>query len=421
MSYTRGKGSPEIAIHIDDSKSTYKPGDTITGYVDRKVPILVGAESTRVTISLVGISRTKHTLWSDHTGESQSEYTSCFHLLSARQTLQTLHHGPVHIPQVAPEDVERSKGQSWPFRMVIPTHPSAAALQLYPEKNKGNMPTDKPEEHRSDGSYLPLDEYHVGTHTLPPTFYRGGQESGPGEFLDACIEYYLKAYLEPDSSNHRPVTVLPLVIQGFPPPSLAASFESRKQLLQLCKSDITLEIAVPTMYQLSHTGFLSFKIRAFKDHRFNARRWCRKQKVPEITLKNFNVALKSTTAIRYTRDMSAFSVHFPTVWVREASSSQTHTLYTVTRSSHLDEQPPLIVPCAEDGQCLDLSHALYIRRKMEINTPQASAPREDGMVTAWPTFTTYNVKFTHKLVWGATLSVNGREILVDEEQDIEIL
>jgi hypothetical protein len=112
-------------MYIDNPQLSNKPGDTIRGHVFRQVPVLIGAGDVKVTIKLTGSVEAKLTEWSDHMVKSQRSYMSSVHLYTGKDTLQTLHHGPLHIPRTVsglanedfePRGYEEDIGRSWPFR-----------------------------------------------------------------------------------------------------------------------------------------------------------------------------------------------------------------------------------------------------------------------------------------------------------------
>lgn len=195
MSLERLKATKGL-IHIDDPQDPYTPGDIIAGRVFRQVPVIVGADSVRITIRLVGRSIIKRTIWSDHLGESQRTYTTRTDIFNPDESLLTLHDGPVHIPRtdasLADDNLDsrgydKDAGESWPFTIVIPTYAWANS-----EQGPGENQTRK----------------------VPSTSYTERAELAPGEFQSGHIQYFLEARLVSMHSNNYPVAVELIAIGG---------------------------------------------------------------------------------------------------------------------------------------------------------------------------------------------------------------
>ena len=196
MSREQRRATKGLAIHIDDPQQSYTPEDIITGRVFRQVPVLIGADSVKVTVRLVGRSTIKTTLWSDHFGESQRSYTTVTNILDPSESLITLHDGPLHILRtgtgLADDEInscnyDEDVGESWPFVIVIPRYASAMSEQ-YPGDNE--------------------------MRPLPSGSYTRHKEVAPGEFQSSHIQYFLEARLVSANSNNCPVAVELVTING---------------------------------------------------------------------------------------------------------------------------------------------------------------------------------------------------------------
>lgn len=223
MAPERARATKGLAICIINLQPSYKPGDTIIGYVFRQVPVLVGAESVTVTIQLIGQAKTEITEWSDHTGESQRSSMSCVNLFSPDDsTIQTLHRGPLHIPRTVPglpddeiephSSDEENIGQLWPFSIIIPSQ----ALDGFGHSLATAGRSDNEAFQRWYSSIAMNKDGRVGPHPLPSSLYIQRRECGPGEFLSGYIEYFLEARLTSAHSNKTPRAVAPITIHNLP-------------------------------------------------------------------------------------------------------------------------------------------------------------------------------------------------------------
>ena len=196
MSLEQRKATKGLAIHIDDPQQSYSPGDIITGRAFRQVPVLIGADSVKITIRLVGRSTTKTTVWSDHLGESQRSHTTRTDVLDPDESLLTLNDGPLHISRtdnsLADDELDsrgydEDVGESWPFTIVIPSYASPSWGR-------------KPGEDK--------------VCRLPASSYARRTEIAPGEFRSSHVQYFLEARLVSAHSNNYPVAVELITIDG---------------------------------------------------------------------------------------------------------------------------------------------------------------------------------------------------------------
>jgi hypothetical protein len=314
MLSTSPRGRKGLAMYIENPQPSYKPGDTIRGRLFRQVPVLVGAEDVKVTIKLTGSVRAKLTQWSDHTGESQRSYTSCVHLFTGTDTLQTLHHGPLHIPRIVsglandelgPQGYEEDIGQSWPFCVTIPSYTSASWV-------RGDTNSPAPQH-----SFLPMEEDgHVAMHPLPSSLGFGHLECGPGEFLSGGVSYFLEAHLSSVHANRCPWVEVRINIQNHQmatrystntKPHISESAVIYGKRFYSKGNEVRFKIETPSTYIVDQRGPLNFVIHAMWPSPPNMAKAKPPRKEPIIRVKTFIINLVEIIAIGVLRSEWSFT------------------------------------------------------------------------------------------------------------------
>lgn len=401
-------------MYIENPQPSYKPGDTIRGRVFRQVPVLVGAEDVKVTIELTGSVSAKLTELSDHFGESQRSYTSCVHLFSGTGTLQTLHHGPLHIPRMVSglandelglQGYEEDIGQSWPFCVTIPSHTSASWVR---EDTKCPSPRH---------GFIPIEEDgRVAIHPLPSSLGLGRLECGPGAFLSGGVSYFLKAHLISVHANSRPRVEVQINIQNH---QLATRYSTNTEP-HISEStiiygkrfhnkgyEVLFKIETPSTYIVDQRGPLNFVIRAMWPSPPNMDKAKPPGKEPIIRVNTFIINLVEIIAIGVLRSD------------RDFTERSHRRIYPIHRTTWLGEQDrdQICIPFGLQSESLDLGQTLGI----QMHNPRS---RCEGGRNAPPLprgFRTFNIKRTYELAWEIVLDIADENLRLEGRRGIALL
>ncbi|VUC33405.1 unnamed protein product [Clonostachys rosea] len=199
MSAKKASISKDLGIETD--RTTYRPGDTVSGVIYRANSIV----STEATIDAVFHGRTKSYI-DYRSGDVTYTYKGKFALF--RQEKQ-IFQGPLHIPS--------KDRQQWPFSFTIPTNIDA---RLYPGDYKPKL------------SYIPIDADSVGKRELPPSFsVSAGGAKGTIEYL---LEATLKSEGQGSSSTEKAVLPIRLINVDPNPPISDFDFEISSHADTVC-------------------------------------------------------------------------------------------------------------------------------------------------------------------------------------------
>ncbi|KAF5020006.1 hypothetical protein F66182_7971 [Fusarium sp. NRRL 66182] len=371
------KSLSQLGIRLEGS--AYAPGDTIVGCVFRKSHIVTPGAT--VTISLFGRAKTKIVTRNanNHTVTHRGRFT----LVPRNGRPQTIFQGPLHI------EVNQDE-QAWPFAITLPRYVDPRHL----------------EGEAQDHSYLPVE---ARDHELPPTYTL--PSSGRTE---GFVEYVLEAHLRTSRQGHcdyyearLPLSVINLdpnppiadfglirsrnlrciasyrLVPGMGDAKLSFSQKMKQSLGTSSVPDIrfSLDVDVPTVIQLDNPTPIPFKLRAVPD-------WTRTseviQDVPQ-NIKLVDVSLWLATQI----DIIC------------AGTFYSHTKYktqefnlgvsTALRKANRD----MLIPCTSDAPSIDIGEMINLR----------VGPLSPGHTRLYPTFTTYNIKVTHRLRWSVTCQI----------------
>jgi hypothetical protein len=167
MPRTVSKGTPFLEILLDEGRSTYQAGDTITGRVVRNAPVV--SARAWLTIQVHGRSKSKKTVSRGKAGTSI--YRGRFNFFAPGQNRQQLFDDPIHIPP-------NGALKEWPFAVTVPS-----------ELDPSTVATGNEQKY----SYLPLGPQDVVTHSMPPVFYASG--IWMATTYQCYVEYFLEAEL----------------------------------------------------------------------------------------------------------------------------------------------------------------------------------------------------------------------------------
>lgn len=193
-------------MQLEGRRDHYVPGDTISGTVERKLPLV--AQNARITVALHGRSKTTVGVPDDIGAISMDgNFHDKFNFFAPDSTTQVLFDGPLHIE-------EGGDRAAWPFVFTIPRSmdPAAAREQLSDRTN----------------SRMTLHEEDL---RLPASFSFSSYD-WPIE-IEAYVEYYLEAMLRTYSKGEvkHSRAILPLVMCLPPDPRPPrADFGLRPQL-----------------------------------------------------------------------------------------------------------------------------------------------------------------------------------------------
>ncbi|KAK7429171.1 hypothetical protein QQZ08_004386 [Neonectria magnoliae] len=406
MPQTTPKSSQLLGIRLQGDVAEYAPGDTIVGCVFRKTYVV--SPNALVQISLHG--RTKSKMVVTRGGNSSSTYRGRFTLIDERDSALKIFQGPLHIPSLGE--------QMWPFAITIPLHPNPKFLAL------GVL---------QEQSYLPLDPGHVATQALPSTF----KLDSTGGSTEGFIEYFLKAELRASRDGSVDVTdaVLPLRVVNLsvdPPiadlglrasrePRSVASYrlvpgmqETELSISQKMKQSLnfssvpafwfTAEIEAPTRIQLENPNPIPFRIRVVPNFERTSEII---QGVPhKVRLTSVHIRVEVTTEIRCE---GTFSPHHKTK-TREIDLLSQGVIPTLTK--------PIWIPCTNEWPPIDIGALANLRfgRRGRIGPVQ---PRYGPDV--YPTFTTYNIRHSHRLTWYVRGNIAGEGFYVSGGHPVALL
>uniref|UniRef100_A0A8H7N1S3 Arrestin-like N-terminal domain-containing protein n=1 Tax=Bionectria ochroleuca TaxID=29856 RepID=A0A8H7N1S3_BIOOC len=195
------KASISKDLGIETDRTTYRPGDTVSGVIYRANTIV----STEATIDLVFHGRSKSYI-DYRSGDVTYTYKGEFALF--RQEKQ-IFQGPLHIPS--------KDRQQWPFSFTIPTNIDA---RLYPGEYSPKL------------SYIPLDSDSVAKRELPASFsVSNGGAKGTIEYL---LEATLKSEGQGSSSTEKAVLPIRLINVDPNPPISDFDFEITSHADTVC-------------------------------------------------------------------------------------------------------------------------------------------------------------------------------------------
>ncbi|RBQ79286.1 hypothetical protein FVER14953_09956 [Fusarium verticillioides] len=381
MPQTGPSMSPELGIRLEENQHSYSPGDTIIGYVYRKSPVV--SPDSSVTISLSGRAKSKIVIHRASTNTTTS-YRGRFNLIPESACSQNIFQGPLHIESGGDE-------QTWPFAITLPKYVDPRYLQ-------GG---------RQDQSYLPLG---ATDHILPSTFTL----RSIGE-TEGFVEYFMKATLRATAKGHVNVTeaVLPFdVINLSPDPPIAdfglkgsrsrqtmSSYRlvpgtedvklsfSQKIKQSFSTSSVpelvcNLLVDVPTVIQLENPTPIPFKLRVVPD--LNATSEIIRQIPQKVKLTSVSMRIVSSTEV----------ISEGTLFSQTNEKREENDLCVESAMNRI--QGDIYIPCTDEGPPLDIGAILGLR--LEQLRP-GSPHRPSSLVKLNPTFTTYNIRHSHRLTW----------------------
>ncbi|CAJ0544366.1 Ff.00g035800.m01.CDS01 [Fusarium sp. VM40] len=380
MPQTCSSFSPALGIRLQSDQPSYSPGDTIIGYVYRKAPTV--SPDSSVTIALCGRAKSRMVV---STTNRNTTYRGRFALIPERNCAQKIFHGPLHIESGSDEQV-------WPFAITLPQYVDPTHLQ----------------GERQVESYLSLGAMD---HILPSTFVHDSSKSA-----EAFVEYFLKATMVLTGQGHveRPEATLPFVLQRWSPGPPRADFglkESKnRQSVSTYRLIPGMEVAklsfsqkmkksfgtssvptflfdvfvdVPTIIQLDNPNPIPFKIRIVPERKATSEAI---KDIPEqVKLLSVSIRIISTTNILCEGSIAP----------HEAVKKDEIDLCIMTALGKLAGD--IYIPCADDSSPIDIGELIDLRLGHSSPGFPQRYSAEDVRFTH--SFTTYNIRNSHKLSW----------------------
>ncbi|KAF4974602.1 hypothetical protein FZEAL_8529 [Fusarium zealandicum] len=396
MPQTCATSSPALGIRLEGDQTDYAPGDTIIGCVYRKMHAV--SPKSSVGISLHGRSKSKI---DEQHGQHHTTYRGRFSLIPEGRYAQKLFEGPLHVAGY----VE----QAWPFAITLPTHVDPGHL------NGGTQ----------DESCIPLD---ATDHVLPSTYAWNSSGTTQG-----FVEYYLKAGLRMNCQNNVEVVeaTLPFRVTSLNPDPPIADFQPQssrnassvssyrlipgledanlswsQKMKQSFRTPsvpafwFNLEVELPSIVQLDNPTPIPFRLRAMPD-------WPRTtailQNVPQqMKLTWISLHVAATTKIICAGTRHPHSKDKETeldLYIQDAMRARGKAIY---------------IPCNGEAP-VDVGELIGIRIGRQGNASSRRPSNGQGLT---PSFTTYNIRHTHRLNWvlraevvGETFELTGTRLI----------
>ncbi|KAK2766646.1 hypothetical protein FQN54_005957 [Arachnomyces sp. PD_36] len=421
--------SPDLGIRLQDGKTSFQPGDTVTGYIYRTTPTI--SSHAQCTVSLHGRAGSRVRTGSAY---SSTDTYGIFKFFDPRRTTQVLY---ANVPlTIGPsgEGDGGAAGAKWYFSITIPTSADSGSVAA--------------SGFSQDQSYLSLNPHDIATQPLPPTF----QLSSTG--VEAAVEYYLKARLELSGKSngffagltgfkaHK--AVLPLQVDSGSPRSSTRDFQLKGQtitrhvvsqrlvpgmenaklsFLQKTQKAVAsskvphlalqIRVEVPQVLQLMNENTVPFLvgIEPIWDETSEVLRGMDQN----ITLDCFKVHVKPTTSVRVQHSV------FRSLLSESYASRDVMKLVTVDKLRPLDKK--IQIPCgstetSKGPGLVDVGWLVNFNLGERITRKLA---RERWETKIFPSFTTYNIQHTHELSWELSGMIAGEKIQLSGSNPVTLL
>ncbi|KAF4998388.1 hypothetical protein FDECE_11815 [Fusarium decemcellulare] len=384
---------PALGIRLENQRAEYAPGDTIMGCVYRTSHTV--SPSSSVSLRMSGRIQTRL---------SDTNHRAPFNLISPEHA-QTIFEGPLHI--AGDEHV-------WPFVMTIPQYVDPQHLDCN-TKIDTNVPFD------------------TRDHILPSTFKLDDFRRN-----EAFIEYFLQATLKISrKGNIETVSArLPFRVTNMSPKPPIVDFELKRSissgsvssyrlvpgmedaklsLSQKMKQSLStasvpefafnLQVDAPRLLQLSNPDPVPFRLRAIPDwHRTSDSM----RDVPQkIKLLSLSVQIATDTDIIFERSPSPYNLH---------ESYEVDLRFMKAIRARGKE---VFIPCADESTPIDVGRLSNLR----LGPPGSVYPdtRLHGQFSLHSTFTTYNIRQSHRLLWKVCVEIAGEKFDVSGSQAVTLL
>lgn len=408
MPQARHYSTPELGIQI--LGSTFAPGDTIHGTINRTTPI--AAPGALVTITLHGRSYSRITC-SSGSHHDKTTYQASFNFFNPASTTQILLNSPLHV--------ENGDHAAWPFSITIPPTVDMGALRSSCSPQASYERIGDPDR-ELPGSFTfsyknPLSsfegyvEYYVEA-TLQvfsekpvkaqtatfPLFLRTPSAEPP------ITDFMLRAQRF-DRRNRRPYKFMShQLVSGLE--HIGPSLLQEAQRLFHWKSVPTLgvefQVTTPRVIQLEHPTHMQFYIRAVPA-------WERTsgivQYVPQlIRLDSVTLEIVARTGILY---------------MRSYQPRHAYVRHNIPLSGYTNaEGQECYLPFFPDDPLLDVGELTNLR----VGYNGSIGGDSTGTCRLWPAFTAFGIRHgRHTLHWCIRVSLFGEKKKNCGSQSVEIL
>ncbi|KAG5795640.1 hypothetical protein H9Q69_005319 [Fusarium xylarioides] len=363
MPQTSPSMSPALGIRLEGNQRSYSPGDTIIGCVYRKSPIV--SPDSSVTISLSGRAKSKIVIHRASTNSTAS-YRGCFNLIPESACSQKIFQGPLHIESGGDE-------QTWPFAITLPK--SHSTIDLYTGETEGFV------------------EYFVKA-TLRAT------AKGHVDMTEAVLPFNV-INLSPDppvadfglkGSRSRQTMSSYRLVPGMEDVKLSFSQKMKQSFSTSSVPEFVynLLVDVPTVIQLENPTPIPFKLRVVPD--LNATSEIIRQIPQKVKLTSVSMRIVSSTEV----------ISEGTLFSQTNEKREEVDLCDESAINRI--QGDIYVPCTDEEPPLDIGAILGLR--LEQLRP-GSAHRPSSLAKLNPTFTTYNIRHSHRLTWKVIGEIAG--------------
>ena len=398
--------SPALAIELESPQSSYLPDDIVLGKVVRGAHVV--SPRGWVNIKLLGRAKSKMTV---SNGQNKSVYRGRYTIF---QIHEKLFDGPIHVPP-------NGEPQSWPFAIAIPKGPSPPLVATGHDQKYSN---------------LSLKEDDIAKQPLPATFYYAGE--GWSTKFHGYVEYYIEAELRvsgsgsPAGTATLPISVRPpstpipitdfdlkgrsfgglIKTQRLVPGQETAELSFKQKTQKFFGSSkvpefvYSVEVDYPAVIQMGNPNPIPFRMRILPNR---SRTTDIISDVHQtVTLTKLMMEIKANTAVLC---QGTFTSH-------DADKTVKHSLSL--QQALISLGGPITIPSGPDAEAIDIGALLDLRldarRAYAMGKPLLAFQSQLA-----PSFTTYNIKHSHRLKWEAIMTVAGETMEVSAEYPVSLL
>ncbi|RGP60354.1 hypothetical protein FSPOR_10686 [Fusarium sporotrichioides] len=374
-----------LGIRLEGDQHSYAPGDTIIGCVYRRNHVV--SANASIFISVSGRTKTKIVV---SRGNSTSTYRGRFNLIPPRNR-QKIFQGPLHIEFGGDEQV-------WPFAITLPKYVDPDHLQNGEQSE----------------SFLPL---RTADHVLPSTY-----TYPTVGHTEAFVEYYLTAAMHLGGKSETVEATLPITVAGMDPTPPIADFGLKRAR---SSHQITTYRLVPGMDEVKLSFSQKFK-QALQTTSVPQFAFDLFVGLPTtIQLDNPNPLPVQLHVVPNRKDTSEVLHDVPqkvklsflsiqVVTTTEVMCEGTFTPHTKDKNAEVNlgimnvlsrAKDGIYIPCTNDCSPIDIGAMIDLR----LGCFGPGFPHRRGVQghSFNPSFTTYNIRQSHRLKWEIRGTIAG--------------